>query len=392
MKVVLHIGIEKTGTTAIQSFLSDNRKELRTEGFAYLESTGLPSNRKIATYSFDEDRSDDHHQMLGIVDAEPRKHWNEEFVTAFKNEIENLDSSIHTIVISNEQLHSRLERITEIERVKALLAPHCDEIEVLVYLRRQDQLATSLYSTALKCGHSFDTILPNVAPETHYYNFEILLNKWAEVFGQENIKARVFDKAELLNSDLLEDFLCHAGMSSINMNNKQLPGRQNESLEPRAQEYLRIANRHIPMMIDGRFNILRERITYQLESKFSGSPELPLRSEAETFCAMYEESNRRVAQKWFGRDDLFMLNFDKYPEAKVEDEYSFEDGVTLSAEVLNGITKQEQDNTVELLALLQLNPEASTKIIADYFLRLNPQLANFLRQNIVSNSSVNKAA
>lgn len=392
MKAILHIGIEKTGTTAIQSFLSDNRASLKDSGFAYLESTGLPSNRKIATYSFDDDRSDDHHELLGTIDLEARKVWNNEFANAFKSEIESLPSSVHTIVISNEQLHSRLERISEIKRVKALLEPYCDEIEILVYLRRQDQLATSLYSTALKCGHSFDSILPGVAPDNHYYNFEVLLSKWVEVFGRESITARVFGRTSMINGDLLDDFLFYAGMSEVSMEGKVLPGRQNESLEPRAQEYLRVANKHIPMLVDGRFNILRERLTYQLESKFSGKPELPLKQDAVRFCAMFDESNSRVAKEWFGRDVLFTDNFEKYPERRVAEDFGFEEAVEVSAEILNGITKSEQESIVELLESLRANPELSTKLISDYFMRLNPQLANYLRQNIEQKPAASKAA
>ena len=35
MNFILHIGFSKTGTTAIQSFLSDNRKQLAKKGILY---------------------------------------------------------------------------------------------------------------------------------------------------------------------------------------------------------------------------------------------------------------------------------------------------------------------------------------------------------------------
>ena len=35
--IFLHIGIQKTGTTAIQMFLTNNHAQLREEGFKYLD-------------------------------------------------------------------------------------------------------------------------------------------------------------------------------------------------------------------------------------------------------------------------------------------------------------------------------------------------------------------
>ncbi len=389
MKAILHIGIEKTGTTAIQAFLTDNRVSLQAQGYAYLESAGLPSNRKIATYCIDPDRHDDHHELLQIVDAEPRKAWNDQFVKDFHAEIESLENSIHTVVISNEQLHSRLLRPAEIERVKLLLEDYFDEIRVVVYLRRQDQLATSLYSTALKCGHSFDSILPGVTAEDHYYNFQVLLEKWGNVFGDENITARLFDRAELVNGDLLTDFLQHSEMSSVCVDELILPGRQNESLEPKAQEFLRVANQYIPMIVDGRFNILRARLTQQLEAQFSGKPGLPPKQEALMFCEKFSNSNRVVAQKWFAREELFSNDFSAYPDNSTELQHSFEDAVYVASTLLNGQMQNELEATETLLVKLQQAPSETTKNIADYFESINPQLANHLRQNGVNPPVVN---
>jgi hypothetical protein len=383
MKAVLHIGIEKTGTTAIQAFLTDNRKALLDCGYAYLESAGLPSNRKLASYCMDFDRHDDHHEMLGIIDAEPRKQWNQAFLNDFNTEIENLPSNVQCVVISCEQLHSRLVKESEIVRAKEALSQHFDDIEVIVYLRRQDQLATSLYSTALKCGHSFDTILPGVTAEDHYYNFQLLLSQWSHVFGADKMTVRLFDRSEMLNNDLLSDFFQSCDITDIPLSEMKQPGRQNESLEPKAQRFLHEANKQIPMMIDGKFNPLRARLTQHLEQQFSGKPRLPLRQEAEEFCGKFLTSNQAVAQQWFDRENLFTGDFSNYPDNRNDEQFSFEEGVQISSSLLNSMMKDELDTSTELLKQLQQHPEAGTRLIADYFAQVNPQLSNYLRQHLV---------
>jgi hypothetical protein len=391
MKAVLHIGAEKTGTTALQAFLTDNRRLLPAEGYAYLESAGLPYNRKLATYCFNEDRSDDHHQVLGIVEPEKRKAWAEQFRQDLDAEIRSLSSGVHTVIISSEHFHSRLLHHEEIQRLKDVLSPYFESFSVVCYLRRQDQMATSLYSTALKCGHSFPSILPGVSDKDHYYNAEILLEKWASVFGAETLHPRVFDRAEMIEGDLLKDFLHTAGVS-LTLDNKQLPGRQNESLEPVAQQFLHAINPQVPMLLDGHFNPLREKLTRHLEANFSGKPQLPLREEAEAFCAKFAESNARVAQKWFGRETLFPMDFSSYPERSDVTEPSFGDGVEVAATVLNGVMKDQRDNAEALRLALQADPQAATRLIADYFSGIHPGVANYLRQNLAMQIGSNQAA
>ncbi len=383
MKAIVHMGIEKTGTTALQSFLTENRFHLKEKGYAYLESAGLPSNRKLATYCIDQSRFDDHHQMLNIVESSTRKAWNNQFIHDFYKEIDNLESHIHTVIISNEQLHSRLILESEIDKVRNTLEKKFDDIEIIVYLRRQDQLAISLYSTALKCGHSFDSILPGVTNTNHYYNFEVLLGKWATIFGKESITTRLFDKSELVDGDLFADFLTSCNINNLDLSTMILPGRQNESLEPKAQAFLSTANHSIPMMVDGKFNQLRAHLTYHLEKEFSGSPGLPLKDEAIAFCNKFQASNSNVAREWFGRENLFSEDFSSYPTKEDENRHTFEDAVYVASSILNGMMAREREISNDLYRKLQTaESQETTKLVADYFSLINPKLANYLRKNI----------
>lgn len=382
MNVILHIGTEKTGTTALQSFFTSNRHRIRKAGFAYLESLGLPSNRKLASYCFNEDRHDDYHVACGIVSSEKRKKWGKQFLADLDNEIKSLDKNIHTVVISNEQFHSRLEHIEEIERVKDILLGYFDSVQVCVYLRRQDKVACSLYSTALKCGHSMNNILPGVSSEDHYYNYRVFLNKWSHVFGEEKLRVRIFERSELIDNDLIIDFLKSNDLQLGNLDQYLQPGRENESLLPEAQEFLRIYNTVVNTNENSHGQRIREQVVPLLEQEYAGKPQLPSKSDAQSFCEQFAESNREVAKQWFNREEIFSSDFSSYPEQT--EKYNLENSklVEIIANLLEAMTNLEQTQNNQLRKAIIDSPENGTRLLADYFLSTDPLLANTIRQNV----------
>lgn len=392
LRAILHIGTEKTGTTSIQSFLTRNRTELGQFGYAYLQSTGLPSNRKLATYCFNSDRHDDHHVSLDIVDPVKREQWRSRFVQEFDTEIKSLNPEVHSVFISNEQLHSRLFALEEINRVKELLSDYFDAVEVYVYLRRQDKMACSLYSTALKCGHSMEHILPQVPDTDHYYNYEVLLDKWAEVFGKKNITVRIFDRKELVSGDLLSDFLAASNASEIDLQKLELPGMENESLLPAAQEYLRLCNQVAGPASPKVNNNVRYLLIASLEELYGGKPKLPTRQQATEFYQKFQASNNRVAVSWLNRETLFDDNFIEYPESTLEEELDLQMAIDMSMEILKLHTHNSWQDTQKLLKSIDTDPANTAILIAEYFSTVNPALGKRVREIMLHSSNSKVAA
>ena len=73
MRAILHIGIEKTGSTSIQKYLAAKRTDLLRERIAVLRSIGSPSNRFLATYAIADDRTDDSLLALGLHDHQQKQ-------------------------------------------------------------------------------------------------------------------------------------------------------------------------------------------------------------------------------------------------------------------------------------------------------------------------------
>jgi hypothetical protein len=315
---VIHIGTEKTGTTTIQEFLHINREVLASHGVAFLQSPGLRNNRKLATYCMNDRNVDDHVMELGITSAEARNKWKEDFKAELEREIEALGEQIHTVIISSEHFHSRLASEAEIRNLYNLLSPFFSEMKIIVYLRRQDRVAVSFYSTLCKGGAKIEQIFPdNIKPENHYYNYFNLLNKWSSIFGINNLIARIFEKNKLMDEDLISDFTY---ISNLQWKDWQLviPKNENQSISALTQEVMVRFNQHFPGYIDGHPNLiarkLRNVLLQRLNQKYPSQPKKPPRQEALGFYEIFLESNNRLANKYFNKSSLFSGDFSEYPE------------------------------------------------------------------------------
>lgn len=341
MQAILHIGTEKTGSTSIQSFLALNKDKLLRHGIAVLDSLGSPNNRYLATYSMDDKRTDESHAALGLKNYRERKEWSRNLQVRLRAELESLPNNVERVILSSEHCHSRLVLKSEVERLKELLTSLFDEIKVLVYLRRQDEVAVSLYSTAMKVGYTHRAILPVDNINYDYYDYERLLDRWSDVFGDGNLIPRVYERHRLADGDVIQDFCDVCLLQGVWKSEAVI--KENMSLSPLGQEFLRVFNKHVPGGAYGEPSELRGPIVQFLEQKCAGVPRKPGRRDAEKFYALFQASNNRVADKWFGTEHLFHEDFTSYPEREPEIDYGFDDAVNISAHLWISLMERNRD-------------------------------------------------
>jgi hypothetical protein len=313
---ILHIGVEKTGTTTIQEFLHLNRKLLVKHGVYFPKSIGSRNHRPLATWCLSEEKNDIFLRMNNFTEKEMRKKWREDLIKKFENELSGMNPKIRQVIISSEHFSSQLNQPAEIETLKLLLDKWFKNIRVLVYLRRQDFLIVSRFSTACRAGKVIEPLMPDPAKLSFFYDYRKILNKWSRIFGKENIHPAIFDKAKFYNNNLLSDFIRRCGLpADLNF---VIPENKNESLSETAQEVAQLFNRKFPA---GSTNLslkelqkIRLELIENVNSKYPGSGKKPTRQEAEAFYKYFEESNNRVARRWFKREKLFSEDFSMYPE------------------------------------------------------------------------------
>lgn len=317
---ILHIGCEKTGTSAIQALLAAKRQELPQYGVWYPVAPGSESHTALASFAAPANSTD----ITG-------PHFDpDRFVQEFADEMAAMPETIHTVIFSNEHCHSRLVTRDQVARLHALLAPHVSRIEVLVYLRRQDEMACSFYSTRLRYGEMSYAILPPVTPSdgaggmpadaslNYYFDFDALLERYAGIFGAEAMRPRLYEPDATQGGDVVADFLASCGLpASLNPG----PVRRNPALPAEFQAFLSGLNRHLASANDDTQapmnSELRDFCIYVAEQYLSGQPRRPARAQAQAFYRQFAASNERVRRRWFpGRDQLFSDCFAQYPETQ----------------------------------------------------------------------------
>lgn len=382
MKAIIHIGIEKTGTTTIQQFLHQNREKLSEYGVAYLRTPGLMNGRKLATYCMRYEYIDDGVRDLGIVSSSDRDKWRATFEKDFVEELQNLAKNIHTVIISSEHFHSRLYTIGEVGTLFNVVDPFFTEIQILVYLRRQDRVAVSLYSTFCKSGGVGTTVLDEtITADNPYYNYYDLLERWATVFGKENIVVRMFDKDKFVNNDLVQDFMYTSGISSA----KEfiIPYSRNKSMSVQTQKMLVLFNATFPHFVDGepswRNDEMRTHILDGFGEKQEGSGAEVTKEEALAFYERFSESNQCVANAYLSANTLFADDFSMYADT-VEPVFLTEDIIgdvfTSLGKFLDRYVLIPRDQLYS--THLATDPEAAIKDIASVYERDAPEVSMFL--------------
>lgn len=315
---ILHIGTEKTGTTSIQKMLAARRQDLIKLGFCYPSCPGEESHFALAVYAAPESAP----ELNGAPLDEAA------FTQSLADELAALPDDVHTVIFSSEHCHSRLVSDGQVRKLHDLLKTFFKSVTVVVYLRRQDILACSSYSTMLKYGFAGRDIFPDfpgpiLANDNtidrgiySYFDFEALLDRYASVFGKTALRPRIFENDMLHQGDVMLDFLLTCGLPAALADGAQ---KANCAIPVDGQELLILLNAYLAdsdFAADGLLaGRIRDVCAAVAQTQLSGRPRLPPRAVARKFYANFHDVNERVRAAWFPeRGRLFDDDFGRYEE------------------------------------------------------------------------------
>lgn len=324
-RAIVHIGHEKTGSTSIQHALAVDRDMLRTSGFLFPKSPGNPNHTRLVTSCLDDAVCDNTkaHQMArtGLSAIDLRKKFQRQFHRELtKNE------SWHTLIISSELIASRLIKPSEIDRLIAMLQQYVEEIEIIVFLRRQDRLAVSRFSSVLRCGYprfedvfadfsnySFREDVENRRDRQHFYDFDQLLRRFENRAG---VKVRPYlfgDEAEKV--DPVATFYRRLSADDLQAQHKVV--RLNSAMSAKAQYVIAELNQKYSVTLpNGLRNEPYRALIRRIEAEVVGPPREAPRAEAEDYYHGFLSSNASVQARYFPqRPYLFSGGFDDYPSS-----------------------------------------------------------------------------
>lgn len=228
--VYLHIGVHKTGTTAIQRVLTECRQRL-LDADVLVPETGraMGSTHQLAWVL-----SPDCPEWYPLSPDSP-----EQLFARLRDECERSGKS--KIILSSEDF-SLLDMAAasqgSLDMLKRLLAPW--QVKVILYLRPQADYLTAFYNQVHKANdtrfadRSVDGIRQALDGVLHY---DQLVQRWQNSFGADNVVVRAFNERKQAG-DIAEDFLAQCGIDI-----GELPVfRSNESLSPEVLAFRRMIN------------------------------------------------------------------------------------------------------------------------------------------------------
>jgi hypothetical protein len=180
MKVIIHFGPPKTGTSAIQNWLLEHRELLIKYGIYYpnhiLDSNGVSSGNALALFETPKSKIKDARQKKPILIEEARKH------------------KCRTLLLSSESFMRRLP-------ILARLFPKADFIG---YVRPPYELLESGYNQRVKQGGEVDKFnLEQAKKINHLKKFGPMISE----IGAEKFTLRPYEPSIFFKNDIICDFL-----------------------------------------------------------------------------------------------------------------------------------------------------------------------------------------
>lgn len=343
-QVILHIGAEKTGSTSLQKFLTLNRGELQSRGVLFPKAPGVENHVLLAIYSSPNANTDDLKAALNLHSKDAL----DEILSSLGEDLrqEALKSDCKFLVLSNEHCSSRLRNTSALLRLRQLILSFSESIRVILYVRRQDDLLLSTYSTSVKSGNTQPITKPNLH-ERFLFDYAAMLRLWSEVFGQSNIVVRVYGQSTLVNGDIISDFVETAQLP-LSPTAAPRPGDWlNKSLDFSTLEFLRLFNKYVPFIIDGKLNPDRFDLLNALEQISAGKKTIISSAELDAFFHTFDASNAQVANAYLGKTDGHL--FPERPNDEVRElatSLKVEEAVELATKIWVYANKTKAANAV----------------------------------------------
>lgn len=298
MRLIVHIGGRKTGSTSLQRFLKGNASALRERGL-FVTETFNPEDDSIFPNRF----------LTNLDDPGLWNGWLEEMRAA-------REAGCDRALISAESLTDLTAQ--EVEAFAAFFRPHCESFRIVFYLRRQDIVAVSHYSTALRGGGTSDGLMSHRmgGRGTRGFHYKATADVWAGIFGKDALTLRVFPDPRPAGWSILDDIAPLLELDDI----ATLPAPKadcNTRLRASQIAYLRAFNLH--MGEDARLGApdLQKAFLAHIGDLASG-PRVPrpARRDAEKFYRMFRAENEALRATYLPDRPapLFGEDFSDYPQ------------------------------------------------------------------------------
>ncbi|SDZ78804.1 hypothetical protein [Microbulbifer marinus] len=300
--IYIHIGISKTGTTAIQKFFHKNSEMLASKGFHYVRGGRAEGGAC-------------HHHLARLYKSGNARR---EDVLALRDEMAQSDS--HSFIISSEMFEYLGP--SQIKQLKRDFEGYT--LILVVYLRYQDQALSSMYNELVKkhaCATSFSEHVRET-PRKGLLLYGKMLKQWEKEFGRNNIRVRVYDRERLRGGNVIEDMCVTIGMDVRDIN---IPDSSaNPSISAAAIHLLRDINSHMDYSIDHAEHYgLACKLAFTLDKLIrnefpcfdhNASSYFPSCGEYDELMEYYRRDNLRISRRYLSGEGFSEREFSSAKE------------------------------------------------------------------------------
>ncbi|MEM6590104.1 MAG: hypothetical protein AAF641_16790 [Pseudomonadota bacterium] len=299
-KAIVHLGLNKTGSTSIQTWLRTNKSALLKQGFHYDpfedgKHPQWPHADVIAIASLNSDDPDllsAFRLSYGIRTPEEYNNQSQLMKTAFANSLS--EAGDRTVILSSETLGVWATGTGLVGPVCEFLRKYFDEFTIVTYVREQADWLASAYSQAVKIGR-FHSIKAFAAArgENNYDQFASTWSQAAEPHG--SVVMRLFERETMINNDVVEDFAVTCGIDTRGLTKVRAHNEAISANEVRVLELLsRLEKRLVQLPFAPRSRHRKIARLFKGRRKFSLSKSMTRRIRA-----LNAESNEQFRQRYF---------------------------------------------------------------------------------------------
>lgn len=222
MKIILHIGMPKTGSSSIQQSL----RSYDHDGVRYAE-LGHPNHSVGLFTAFSEKRYAYHiHQNRGFS-AEKIDHLAKKFRSALQNEL-HLRRDV--LILSGEAMSAM--NTEDLKSLKEFCDPFASDYSVIAYCRSPSGFMSSSLQQCIKNGRLRESI-----PQPRY---KARFSSAIDVFGVDSVELLEFTSSKLQAGSVVQDFSSRLALKTQHI--KEV--RSNDSLPLEAAKLLLYFNQH----------------------------------------------------------------------------------------------------------------------------------------------------
>lgn len=310
MDLILHIGREKTGTTALQAFLRKDIKRI-SNGYYYFPTdiTMWNSNRAFTALF---DNSLNYHFYRGLK----IKNWDQHNILSKRIE-DDIVNQIHESkrqnykcwIISTENLSTNVFTTDQVLSLKNFIDQHFNLKKIVCYVKDQYSDAISRYAQRIRKGENlvFDEYASSLTPNNPLFSHNSYFNIWNSFFEKDKICVENYVSENGSSKNIIHDFMTR----HLHLDEKLVKAegyRLNSKFNYVATECFSHVNKKFPRWSDTNYTKIRETLLQQLLKIDAGKLEIMFFPYREQLLERFKKDNLALANEYLKEPTLYSLN------------------------------------------------------------------------------------